>query len=421
MPIPSPFHERTAPLCTSFRWKDWAGYIAVCSYDPCHEKEYFAFREAAGLIDVTPLFKYEVCGRDAARLLSRMMVKDISTVKVGVVTYCGWCDDAGKLIDDGTVARLDEDRYRVTAADPSYHWLMKLARGLDVTIEDSSEQLAALALQGPNAREVLRQCTDAEVDELGFFRVTNARFDGPSGSIEGWITRTGYTGDLGYELWVDREHALALWDQVMAAGRPYGLLPCGLDALDMTRIEAGFIMMGVDYFSAPTVMRGNLKSTPYEAGLGWCVNLDRKDERPFIGQRALRAEKAAGSVWQFVGLEIDRVSVEELYARHGLPPVLPAAACRSALPVYCGTRQVGQVTSSTWSPILKQYIALATIETEYTRMGTALSVEHTVEYERCRVAATVRPSMFYNPSRKRSLGPTDLDSGRKRSTPAVAK
>ena len=403
MPIPSPFHERTAPLCTSFRWKDWAGYIAVCSYDHCHEQEYFAFREAAGLIDVTPLYKYEVYGPDAARLLARMMVKDISKLKLGMVTYCGWCDDAGKMIDDGTVTCLDEDYYRVTAADPTYHWLEMLSRGLDVTIEDSSERLAALALQGPNARKILCGCTDANVDELKFFRVTTAKFDG----FDGWITRTGYTGDLGYEIWVENEHALALWDQLMAAGRDYGILPAGLDALDMTRIEAGFIMLGVDYFSSPTVILESLKSTPYEAGLGWCVNLDREDGRPFIGQQALRAEKANGSVWQLMGLEIDRVSVEQLYQRHGLPPVLSAEACRDLLPIYRGGDQVGQVTSNTWSPILKQYIALATLQTRFAAPGTVLQVEHTIEYERCRVKATVRPMPFFNPERKRST--TDVE------------
>lgn len=403
MPIPSPFHDRTSALCRSNQWKDWSGYHAVRYFDVCHEPEYFAFREAAGMIDVTPLFKYEVRGPDAARLLSRMMVKDIGKLKVGMVTYCCWTDDRGKLIDDGTVTRLTEDHYRVTAADPSYHWLMRLARRMDVSIEDVSESLAAVAVQGPNARELLKACTrdyggDCDLDALKFFRVTTCSFDGVPKPIDAWITRTGYTGDLGYEVWCAAEHAHAMWDRIMEAGQPYGLLPCGLDALDMTRIEAGFVMAGVDYFNCQHVTVDALTSTPYEAGLGWCVNLERD---PFVGQAALAREAAEGSVWQFRGLELDRPELERLYEARGLPPHLPAEACREARPVYSGSRQVGQITSSSWSPILKRYLALATLETDYAVEGAELEVEHTIEYERLRVPATVHAPMFFNPSRKR--------------------
>ena len=177
MPIKSPFHDRIEPLCTSYRWKDWAGYYAVCSFEHCHEREYFAFRQAAGLIDVTPLFKYEVRGPDAAAFLSRVMVKNIAKLKVGRVTYCCWTDDDGKVIDDGTVSRLEEDWFRVTAADPTYHWLKRFSRGWDVSIEDSSRKLGALAVQGPTSRDVLRACSDADLDSLKFFGVTKARLD----------------------------------------------------------------------------------------------------------------------------------------------------------------------------------------------------------------------------------------------------
>ncbi|MCG6871634.1 MAG: aminomethyltransferase family protein [Gammaproteobacteria bacterium] len=394
MPLPSPFHARTAPLCTSQRWKDWAGYLAVCRFDHCHEKEYFAFREAAGLIDVTPLYKYEVHGPDARRLLARMMVRDIGKLAVGRVTYCCWCDDDGRMLDDGTVTRLDEDYYRVTAADPTFHWLQRLARGLSVTIEDSSAKLAALALQGPNAREILRACCDADLDELKFFRVTRARMD----ELAVWITRTGYTGDLGYEVWVENDSATRLWDILVHAGADWGLLPAGLDALDMTRIEAGFIMLGVDYFSSAHVIPDELKSTPFEAGLGWCVNLERD---PFVGQRALVAEQQRGPAWQLRGLEMDWDVLRELYDRHGLPPNVPAEACRDALPVYQGGVQVGQATSNTFSPILKKFIALASIRSRWAQPGTELEIEHTVAYERCRVKATVVETPFFNPERKR--------------------
>ena len=396
MPIPSPFHERTAPLCTSYKWKDWAGYHAVCSFDTTHDREYFAFREAAGMIDVTPLYKYEVYGPDAAALLSRMMVRNVRKLKVGRVGYTCWCDDAGKVVDDGTVSRLEDDYFRVTAADPTYHWLQALARGYDVTVEDSSRRLAAVAIQGPTSRDILASCTDAALDKLRFFRITRAELDG----LDVWISRTGYTGDLGYEVWVESDQAVALWDRLIAAGRPFGLEPAGLDALDMTRIEAGFVMLHVDYFSATKVILESRKSTPYEIGLGWAVKLKRA---PFVGQEALQAEKRNGSVWQMVGLELDWPELEALYERYDLPPALPAHACREPLPVYSDGRQVGQVTSHTWSPILKRMIGLASVRTPWAVEGNRLQVEHTVEYERHAVSARVTPTPFFDPPRKKAI------------------
>jgi aminomethyltransferase len=394
MPIPSPFHARTGALCTSFRWKDWAGYAAVCSYDTTHDREYFAFRESAGLLDVTPLYKYEVQGPDAAALLSRMMVRDVGKLKVGRMAYTCWCDDAGKVIDDGTVARLDEDHYRVTAADPTYHWLRTVGRGFRATIEDSSARLAALALQGPNSREILRAASDADMDALKFFGIVRARLDG----LDVWISRTGYTGDLGYEVWVENAGALRLWDALVAAGRPYGIEPAGLDALDVTRIEAGFVLLGVDYFSAPKVVLEARKSTPDELGLGWVVDLAHS---PWLGRDAVAAERARGSAWKLVGLEVGWEALERLYEGYGLPPALPTQARRDALPVYDGERQVGQVTSHTWSPILKKYVALASVVASHAGKGSRLEMEHTVEYERRRVPATVVDTPFFDPPRKR--------------------
>ena len=372
MPIPSPFHERTSKLCTSFRWKDWSGYAAVCSYDVSHDREYFAFREGAGMLDVSPLFKYEVYGRDAAALLSRMMVRDVSKLKVGRVGYSCWCDDYGKVIDDGTVTRLDEDYYRVTAADPSLHWLQAVGRGMQVTIEDSSSRLAAVALQGAKSREVLKACSDADLDKLKFFGATKCKLDG----LDVWITRT--------------------------AGVAYNLEPAGLDALDVTRIEAGFILLGIDYFSAPKVVLEARKSTPSEIGLGWIVDFDRPKFPNFIGREALEKEKKQGSPWSMVGLEVSWESLEALYESYSLPPSLPATARRDGLPVYDDEgMQVGKVTSHTWSPILKKYIALTSVLTPHAQVGTVLQMEHTVEFERKKVPATVVKTPFYDPERKK--------------------
>jgi len=394
MPIPSPFHERTQELCSSYRWKDWAGYYAVCSYDTTHDREYFAFRESAGLLDVSPLYKYEVAGADAAAMLSRMLSRDVGRLAVGRVAYACWCDDRGKIVDDGTVARLGEDHYRLTAADPTFHWLSAAARGYRVRLEDSSARLAAVAVQGPTSREVLRAASDADLDALRFFRVVRARVD----DLEVWISRTGYTGDLGYEVWVERDGALRLWDALVAAGRPWGLTPAGLDALDVARIEAGFVMLGVDYYSAPKVVLESRKSTPLELGLAWTVELDRGD---FVGRSALLEESARGSAWSLVGLEVAWDALEALYAGHGLPPSLPATARRDPLPVYLDGHQVGRATSHTWSPLLKRYLALASVRAAHAAPGTRLELEHTVEFERSTVPARVVPTPFFDPERKR--------------------
>lgn len=395
MPIASPFHPRTAALCTSLRWKEWAGYYAVCSYDTYHEREYFAFRNSAGLIDVTPLYKYEVTGPDAARFLTFVIARNIARMKVGRVTYCCWCDEHGKLLDDGTVSRLDRDHFRVTAAEPSLAWFRRNARGFDVAIEDSTARLAALSLQGPSSRRILAAACDAPLDQLGFFGLTPARFDG----FDGIVTRTGYTGDLGYEVWVTNDDACALWDRLMDAGGPHGIVPAGLDALDMSRVEAGFVMNGVDYYSANHCAIDLRKSTPYETGLGWTVQLKRA---PFIGQAALRAEKAAGPARSLVGLEIDWDETEALFRRLGLSPEICASAWRTPVPVYTADGpQIGYATSGTWSPLLKRNLALATVNAPHGEIGEELRIEMTVEYVRHRVKATVRPKPFFDPERKK--------------------
>ena len=363
-----------------------------------------AFRQAAGLIDVTPLYKYEVRGKDAGRFLAQVMTRDITKLRVGAVTYCCWCDDAGKVVDDGTVTRWGRHHYRVTAAEPSLRWFERAIQGQDVTLEDSSARIAALALQGPRSRQILADCSDADLDGLTFFRATTARLDG----IEVGITRTGYTGDLGYEVWMDANDALAVWDALVDAGRAHALEPAGLDALDMTRIEAGFVMLDVDYYSAPRVVLESRKSTPHELGLGWTVNLERD---PFVGQRALRAELARGVAWQVVGLEADWRELEALYEGYGMPASLPAAACREPLPVYQGERQVGRATSHMWSPILKKQIALASVRTA-AKSASDLTIEHTVEFERSDGSrASRRQDAVLRPARESASAMRELEHG----------
>ncbi len=394
MPVPTPFHPRTSARCHSMSWKDWAGCYAVCAYDTCHIREYFVIRQAAGLMDVSPLFKYDIKGPDAGEFLSWIMVRDIARLKVGRVAYTAWTNHRGKMLDDGTVTRLAEHHYRITAAEPHLHWFLRHSRGFNVHIEDTSRSLAALSLQGPTSREILRQINDTNLENLRFFHAQNAKL----GQVDVVVTRTGYTGDLGYEIWVPNQDALALWDTLVEAGRNYGLELIGRDPLDVARIEAGFILAGVDYHSAATCLRDHQTSTPYEVDLEWLVHLDRE---PFIGQEALKAEKARGPQWATVGLEIDWEAIESTFETLQLPPHLPDKAWRTSKPLYKGANQVGYATSGAWSPQLKRNLALATVPTRMNSLGTSFEIEISVEHWRKRVPAVVVERPFFNPERKR--------------------
>ena len=391
----TPFHSRTAPLCQAQNWRRWAGYVVASSYELIHDHEYWAIRSAAALLDVSPLYKYLVRGRDAARLLDRIVTRDLRRCAVGQVMYTSWCDEAGKVLDDGTVTRLEEDLFRLTAAEPNLRWLHENSLGLDVGIQDVSDATAALAVQGPAASDVLRSALDADLDGLRFFRATRAQVrDMPL-----TITRTGYTGDLGYELWVDARHAERMWDHLMEEGRRYGLTPAGILALDLARIEAGLILIDVDYVPARKALIQARTSSPFELGLGWTVRLDKDS---FVGHRALRAEHARPAAWQLRGLEIEWDALERLYAEAGLPVELPATAWRTSVPVYAGDEQVGYATSGCWSPLLKQYLALAHVQAPHAAPGTSLAMEVTVEHRRRRAPARVRELPFFNPERKRA-------------------
>ncbi|MEE8143644.1 MAG: aminomethyltransferase family protein, partial [Planctomycetota bacterium] len=338
MPQPSPLHERISALCTSLRWKEWAGYSAVRSYDTYPEREYYALRYTAGLLDISPLFKYEVRGRGAAAFLSWVATRNLHELKQNRFAYTAFCDDDGKVLDDGTVARLGENQFRVTSAGPILHHLQWHSRGFPVELEDASERIAALALQGPTSRQILNQVSSTNLDSLRYFHGVSAELAGAPVVI----SRTGYTGDLGYEIWIPRDQAVPVWDALMAAGAPHGLLPVGLDALDVARIEAGYSLQDVDYFSSLNCLIESRKSSPYEVGLGWVVHLKR--ER-FLGQEALRIERARGARWSLVGLELSWRDLEALYDQYRLPPNLPTLASRDAVPVFHNGRQVGRATS----------------------------------------------------------------------------
>jgi len=395
MLLATPFHSRTAPLVRAQTWRRWAGHQVASAYDPHPDREYAAIRSSAALFDVSPLYKYLIAGRDAARMLDRMVTRDVMKCAVGQVLYTPWCDGHGKVLDDGTVSRLDEGTYRLTSAEPNVRWLQMNAHGMDVGIEDVSQRTGALALQGPLARAILAQVSPADLESLKYFRLVHTTIRGTPVTV----SRTGYTGDLGYEIWVDRERAVTVWDALMEAGRDYGIVPTGIWALDIARIEAGLIMLDVDYFSAHHAVIEDQKSSPYEINLGWTVS-DTKG--PFNGQRALRDEKRRGPAWNFVGIEIDWVSFERLHQERGLAPHVPNIAWRASAPLMRGGRQVGYATSGTWSPLLKKYLALGHVHAAHGAPGTALEIEMTVEHRRKRADATVRKLPFFDPPRKRA-------------------
>ena len=398
MPIGTAFHERTFALCESLNYREWSGYYTVSAYEPHHEHEYNAIRNAAALIDVSPLFKYRITGPDATRLVNRIITRDAERMAVGQVYYTPWCDEHGLVIDDGTVSRLGENTYRWTAADPSLRWFRQNATGMRVVIDDISEQVAALALQGPTSARVLRSAAEADIDSLRYFRVT-------SGSIAGVavdISRTGYTGDLGYEIWMPAESALRVWDALMDAGRPFDIKAAGMLALDVARVEAGLLLIDVDFNGSKKALIPGQKYTPFEMGLGRLVQLDKA---PFVGRRALLDEQRRGSKRMIVGLEVDWNDVEAAHDRLGLPPVAPAAASRVAVPVMRDGRQVGKATTTAWSPTLKRLIALATIDAPHFTVGTQVLIEITVEAVRQLARATVVKTPFFNPPRKTATPP----------------
>jgi aminomethyltransferase len=354
------------------QWREWSGYFASSVYADAHDIEYNAIREAAALIDVSPLYKYIVSGPDALRLVDRVVTRDATKLSVGGVIYTPWCDENGKVVDDGTIHRLDEARYRWTAADPQLRWLRQNSAGLDVTIDEETEATAALALQGPLSRDVLEAATGESFADLSYFR-----------------RRPSQVGKV------------KVWDALISAGAPYGIRPAGMLALDVVRLEAGLILLEVDYTSARHAMNPEQNYSPGEIGLGRLVHLDKSGD--FVGRLALEREaRAGGPARRLVGLQLDWYDIEGLYDAQGLPPAISPTVARDPVPVFAGGRQVGRATSHGWSPVLKQAIALASVAPEHEGLGTRLSVEWTVEGRRGRVNASVVELPFLDLERKRS-------------------
>jgi aminomethyltransferase len=396
LPVGTAFHERTFALCNSLNYREWSGYYTVSVYEVHHEHEYNAIRNACALIDISPLYKYLVTGKDATRLVNRVITRDINKVGIGQVIYCCWCDEEGKVIDDGTITRLEENKYRWTAADPSLRWFRQNASNMDVQIEDVSEKVAALALQGPTSGKLLKAVAEAEIANLKYFRMTRGKIAG----VPVDISRTGYTGDLGYEIWVPWNDAVKVWDALMDKGKQFDIHAAGMLALDVARVEAGLLLIEVDYSSSKKALIASQKYSPFELGFGKMVHLQKPN---FVGKAALERDAKEGVPRQFVGLEIDWTEVEQRYEKYGLTPAAPSQASRVAVPVYCGEKQVGKATTTTWSPVLKKMIALASVDTDHSHTGHRLQMEITIEAVRQKVTAKIVPMPFFNPKRKTAV------------------
>jgi aminomethyltransferase len=379
--LQTPFHPRTAAENRLCAWGPWAGYATATVYDDL-AMEYSAIRNAATLFDLCPMIKYQITGPGAVAFLNRLTVRNVAKLPVNGVHYTVWCDDAGHLIDDGTLFRLGPERFRLCCQERHLPWLLDSASGFDVAIVEETTAVAALSLQGPTSASVLT-AAGCDVRGLKPFRLMQHAFG--KGIT---ISRTGFTGDLGYELWLDPDDALPLWDHLMATGAHYGLRPVGSDALDVARIEAGFIIAGADFTPAPHCVREDRLRSPLAMGLGWLIDWDKGH---FTGRRALLAERQAGPAWTFVGLTLD-----------GNVPG------DGAVLYHRQKTEAGVITAACWSPTLKASIALAQVRSPYADghdLWAEIYALRELHYAKLMVRTHVTQRPFFNPARKRLTPP----------------
>ncbi len=380
--LKTPFHARTEAANKLWSWGNWGGYTTVLTYDDL-AMEHSAIRNTASVYDLSPMIKYRIEGPDATAYLDRLTLRNVSKLSVGGVQYTAWVNDAGHMLDDGTLFRLVADRYRLCCQERHLNWLLDSAFGFDVTIEDETEEMAALSLQGPTSAEILR-LAGFVVSALKPFRT--AEYALGTGRL--MISRTGFTGDLGYELWTTPDLALPLWDALFEAGALHGLRPIGSDALNMARLEAGLIITGNDFTPADTCVREDRLRSPLEMGLEWMIDWDKGH---FTGKAALVAQRAAGTKWSFVGLEIGgNISAEGSILYHNRKT------------------EVGVITGAIWSPALKKNIAMAQVLTRYVTGGNIWAEIYALRelhYEKLMMPARVVERPFFNHPRRRATPP----------------
>ena len=385
--LKSPFYSRQAELDRLNRWHDWKGYSSADGfYDTT--LEYFSIRNSTGVFDLTPMTKYRITGSDSLNYIDRLVTRDMRKIKPGRVAYAVWCNDEGKVIDDGTIFHLKEGEYRLCSQERHMAWLQAAAIGMDVSIVDETPEFAALAVQGPTSYSIMKKLGLDGIENLKLFGLTNFEFEG----VDLMVSRTGFTGDLGYELWIPAEKAEALWDALFAAGKDYGIMAIGTSALEESRIEAGYIAAYIDFLPADVTVRPGRSRSPIELGLDWLVDFKKPN---FNGRRALVEEKRRGSTWRLVKLDIDGNKPAHhsyIYSKRG-----------------GRKKQVGFITSATWSPVCKQNIAIGTVRTPHGKVGDKLFVEIYYQLEmhwsRVMSEAVVVDKPFWNPPRRRATPP----------------
>ena len=395
----TPFYERLAPLNETGLWSHWSGYLVPRKFRMDDKVEYFAVRNSAALFDTSPLYKYRISGADAERFLAGVLVRDIRVCRDGQAQYTVWCDDRGYVVEDGVVFRMSSDEFMLTSAEPNFAYFRNLVGSLRVSIEDISADFGALAVQGPRARQIL-ELLAPEVVDLKFFEHAEMKV----GDVPVRISRTGYTGDLGYEIWVASGDANRLWDVVATASEGYGVLPAGQNVLVMTRIEAGLILIGVDFHSSRFALTDNERTTPTELGLGWMLGGLAKSDRRFVGRKAIEREIAdKASRWKTVGLVIDWQDWNRVYERAGLIPPKDITPVTGEIMLYdVDGQQIGYTTSMMYSPILQRHIAIGRVQPHLSPVGSHVHVERTIHHHYTSVKATVTKSPLFNPARKTS-------------------
>jgi aminomethyltransferase len=395
----TPFHDRLSELNTEGLYTHWQGHLSALRYTSAPKHEYFAVRNGVGVFDTSPLFKYRIEGPDAERLLAGVLVRDIRACRPGHAQYTLWCDDRGFVMEDGVVFRHSESEFLLTAARPTLGWFADLAGRLRVSIEDVSDQFGILAVQGPRSRAVLSALAP-EADTLAFFEHANVKV----GSAPVTLSRTGYTGDLGFEVTVESEHALAVLDAVLEAGRPHGLRPFGEEALMMLRIEAGLPLIDVEWRNSRLVFTDHERVTPTELGMGWMLRGVDDDTRPFVGRQAIRRELAdRTSRWASVGIVVDWAEWDRLYRDAGLLPHKDEHPLPYESMLYdaaAGGTQVGYATSFFYSPVLQRHVGLARVRPDLATAGSEVHLELAIHHHNTTVPARTAKLPLFSPARK---------------------
>ena len=380
--LETPFHIRTSENCYSNDWYRWGGYKIAKEYTQT-ELEYTSMRNTAGVLDITPMHKYDIKGVDAIKFVDKLVTRNVTEIKSGQVMYIIWCNEDGNVIDDGTVFCFDSNHLRIFCAERNLNWFSDTAIGFNVEVEDVSDTIAALAFQGPLSCKILNLLNVKDIENLKPFYFDNFDLNG----CKVTISRTGFSGDLGYEIWCKNEDAISVWDSLFKFNRDYKVLPAGMNALEMVRVEAGFIQPNADFMSAEQALRPNRMRNPFELGMGWLVDLNKNY---FTGKKNLVNLKKKTLTKKLVGLDIQ-----------GDKPAIGSVLYDK------NKKEIGIVTAGMWSPSLKSNIAFGYVDKDHMKIGSKVFAEiyhpEELEYKKIWAECSVVKKQFFNPPRRHKV------------------